>query len=211
MSMLARYKKGGGIIELVKLVEDSPEPKRTQLLDMIRREDPDFAVRVEARLFGYENLKTLEENLLAEIISSSAAKFVAMAMVNEPDANFIKLVEKCIGKNFQEYKAEKELFVSTPPSPGQIDAARKKLVAEARKLESDGKIKLPFTEPPEAPQGTGANAAHGGALGEGATGPVGTASGDAACPAIETFGVEAPPPGLTGERLEQFFKNQLGI
>jgi DNA polymerase III delta prime subunit len=41
-----------------------------------------------------------------------------------------------------------------------------------------------------------------------APGGAGTATEDN-CPPVDTFGIEAPPPGLTGERLEQFLKSQL--
>src|SRR5688572_13450065 len=102
MSMLARYKKGGGIIELVKMIEESPEPKRSQLLAMIKNEDAEFAARVEARLFSYEMFKTLDENLIAEIVSATAPKFVALATFGEPDPAFVVMIEKCLGKNFGE-------------------------------------------------------------------------------------------------------------
>lgn len=204
MSMLARYKKGGGIIELVKMIEESPEPKRTQLMNMIKNEDPEFAARVEARLFSYEMFKTLEENLIAEIVSACPAKIIAMALVGEADANFITLIERCMAKSFAEYKGEKDLFVEQPPTAAQIDTARKKIIAEARKLEAEGKIKLPFTE---AAEGAGGGSKLAGS--QGSHQPSGTATEDAGCPALESFGLEPPPPGLSGERLEQYFKSQL--
>lgn len=208
MSMLARFKKGGGILELVKLVEESPEPKRTQLLTMIRNEDPEFAAQVESRLFSYDMLKTLPENLIAEIIAATPAKILALALYGE-DAEFTALAEKCLGKNFSEYKGEKELVAGAPPQPPQVDAARKKIIAETRKLEAEGKIRLPFSGNDAAGGGTGGGAK----LNVGGvenTLPTGTASEDDGVPGVETFGIEAPPPGLSGERLETFLKTQLG-
>ncbi len=228
MSMLARYKKGTGIIELVKLIEDSAEPKRTQLLQMIRSEDPEFAARVEERLFSYENLKTLPENVLAEIIGMTPPRFVALALVGET-AEFLALCEKCLGKNFNAYKLEKENYAAAVPTVAQIESGRRKLIAEARKLEIAGQIKLPFSEagteagaPIQAATGTPSpvGAAPFGGKGEqtksavtgvGAaplsSGPAATAEGG--CPPIQSFNLDPAPPGLSGERFETFIKTQL--
>src|SRR5947207_2498115 len=103
MSMLARYKKSGGLIELVKLIEESPEPKRSQLLKMVADEDVNFAAQVSAKLFTYERIKTLPEGVLAEIILATPPKFIAIALTGETD-DFIMIVEKCLGKGFGDYK-----------------------------------------------------------------------------------------------------------
>jgi hypothetical protein len=218
MSMLARYKKGTGIVELVKLIEDSAEPKRSQLLQMVRSEDPEFAAKVEARLFSFEKIKSLSESVLAEIVAATPPKFVALAIWGEP-ADFISLCEKCLGKNYNEYKQEKEALGANPPGVGQIEAARRKLIGEARKLEASGQIKLPFSEPDggaKAPQAAAPDTNPAATSSpqtptttsylQGGTG----ATAEAGCPPIASFGLEAPPPGLSGERLEQFFKNNLG-
>lgn len=205
MSMLARYKKGGGILELVKMIEDSVEPKRSQLMNMIRAEDPEFAARVEGRLFSYDMFKTLPENLIAEIVSSTPAKIIALSLITEADPAFVALCERCLGKSFAEYKSEKETVASQPPTPAQVDAARKKMISEARKLEAEGKIKLPFTEAAE-----NAAAANAPKLGSPVSGSgAGTATEDSGCPPLASFGIEPPPPGMTGERLEQYLKSQL--
>jgi len=208
MSMLARYKKAGGILELVKLIEDSGEPKRSQLLNMIRTEDPQFAAMVEGRLFSYEQLRTLPENTLAEIIAATPPKFVAVALSGE-NAEFVTLCEKCLGKAFNEYKMEKETLASQAPTPAQIEAAQRKLVGSARKLEAEGAIKLPGSDLGGVP---GGGAASSGKLGDGSSpGGAGTASAETGCPAIESFSLELPPPGLSGERLETFLKQTLGF
>jgi len=144
--------------------------------------------------------------MIAEIISETPPKFVALALFGE-DPTFVILCEKCLGKNFNDYKQEKENLAGAAPNPTQMETARRKLVATARKLESEGRIKLP-----------GSDAGGGGASGAGGTakigdGPVqaGSASEESGCPPIESFGLEAPPSGLMGERFEQFLKTQLGF
>jgi hypothetical protein len=218
--MLARYKKGGGIVELVKLIEDSAEPKRTQLMTMIRNEDPEFAAKVDARLFSFEKIKSLPEDVLAEIIATTPVKFVAMAIWGET-SEFVTLCERCLGKNYNEYKSEKETLTATPPAPGQIEAARRKVIAEARKLESSGAIKLPYSDgggpgsssDPAAPGSGGASASEP-APSSAPASPAkvsGNATSADGVPTLSSFNIEAPPPGLSGERLETYLKTQLGF
>jgi hypothetical protein len=213
MGMLERYKKSGnaGMMELVKMIEDSADAKRTQLLNMIRSEDADFAAKVESKVLSFDVIKGLEPNMIAEIFAATPPKFVAMALYGEKDAAFVQLVEKCITKNFAEYKSEKEVFSSQAPTPGNIDAAKKKVIAETRKLEAAGAVKLPVKEvsATTTTSSSGASTATG-ASPSGGVAAVSTDGTDPNCPAIEAFGMEAPPPGLTGERLDTFLKNSLG-
>ncbi len=219
MGILDRYKKGGNVAELVKLIESSGEPKRTQLLQMIRNEDAEFAAMIEGKLFSYDGLRALPEGILAEIIAASIPKVVACAIWGEsPD--FIKMAERCLGKGYNDYKSEKETLEANPPTPAQIEAARKKIVMEARKLEAAGTIKLggggaPGVGGAPGTSSAAAAAVQGMAAGAATAGAPGFANGAAKaedpCPPIETFGIEEPPPGLMGERFETFVKTSLGI
>lgn len=224
MAMLDRYKKKGeaGLMELVRLVEDAAEPKRSQLLGMIRSEDADYLEQVSARILTFEGIRNIPENQLAEIISVTPVKHIALAIFDEsPD--FIKLVEKCVGKRFGDYKVEKENCALTPPTPGQCESAKRKVLAEARKLEASGQIKLSgggiSTEGiPSIPAASAAAPASGEAnsaviaetkVQESA--PAKGARAEDPCPSIESFGIEVPVAGLSGERFEAFVKSRLGV
>ncbi len=221
MSMLARYRKAGGVMELVKLIEDSAEPKRTSLLEMVRKEDADFAKQVEARFMKFENVKNLPEAIQAEIYAMTPAKFVAISLTGE-SPEYIKFVEKCLGKNFNEYKQEKENLLSAPPAQGQVEAARRKLISELRKLEASGNIRIPYGDSPlpSTPVGsaTSVGAPVPGTPGESPSTstagvtlpPPGNAKASDPCPSVDTFKMEAPPPGLSGERLETYLKGVFG-
>ena len=221
MSMLARYKKQGGIMELVKLIESSSEPKRTQLLNMVRGEDAAYANAVEARLLTWPQLKEQQENVLAEIISATPPKFVATAVYGESDS-FLVLVEKCLGRHFQDYKLEKESLKSAPPNESQIESARRKVMGEVRKLEAAGSIRLhqPGVAPvPEAPA-TPSVAVPAAEITAPSTSPATTALAaapkpDAAtaatgCPSIASFKLEPALAGLNGERFDIFIRKLLG-
>ena len=46
MSLLQRYRKPGGLKELVKLIETSSDKARANILQAVENEDPDFAEQV---------------------------------------------------------------------------------------------------------------------------------------------------------------------
>ncbi|NCN40286.1 hypothetical protein GW916_03460 [bacterium] len=214
MSMLARYKKNSAsMMELVKLIEESAEPKRSNLLNMVLKEDPEFGAKIQARLFDYTKLKALDESLIAEIVSAGTPKILALSLHSETDENFKKLVEKCLGGRFSSYREEKEALADAPPNEGQIQSAQRKLVSEARKLESEGAIKLMDYDKIDAEAAGGAGGSGlGQQMGDGNDSTsAGAATEASGAPSIETFGMEVPPAGLLGERLEAYVKKTLGL
>jgi flagellar motor switch protein FliG len=208
MAMLDRYKKSSAaMMELVKLIEDSPEPKRTTLLKMIRAEDANFSARVEKRVIDWVKFRTLDPGIFAEALGTSPAKIIAMAMHGE-EATLIVMAEKCLGSKFSDYKQEKDAYKTAPPNAGQVDAARKKIIAEARKLEADGAVKLMNYDQID---GDIPSSSPGGELKAEAGSTSGTAKEDGGVPDVESFGMEPPTAGLIGDRLEVYLKKELGI
>lgn len=216
MSMLARYKKNSAsMMELVKLIEESAEPKKSNLMNMVIKEDPEFGEKIQRRLFDYDKLKALDESLIAEMVSVGTPKILAIALYGEENTDFIAIIEKCIGNRFAAFREEKELLEATPPNEGQIASARTKLVSETRKLETEGAIKLMDYDKIDAEAESGGGG--GGGLEEhsfetpGVPGGGGMATEDSGVPGVETFGMEIPPAGLLGERFEAYVKKTLGL
>ncbi|MEO5667038.1 MAG: FliG C-terminal domain-containing protein [Bdellovibrionota bacterium] len=206
MSMLARYKRNSqSMMELVKLIEESAEPKRSTLMNMVTQEDPEFGAKIQRRLFDYGKLKALDESIIAEIIAVCPSKIMALSLVGENET-FIKMAERCMGNKFSEYKVEKEILNDRAPTEMQVEAARSKLVSEARKLETDGAFKLMDYEKIDAAGGTVSSPAL-----TGAGGPTGSALADSGAPGVDSFQMELPPNGLNGERFEEHIKKELGL
>jgi flagellar motor switch protein FliG len=209
MSMLARYKKNSqSMMELVKLIEESSEPKKSNLMNMVLQEDPEFGSKIQRRLFDWEKFKALDESIVAEVISVAPAKIMALALFSEKE-EFVKLGERCLGNKFSEYKSEKEVLVDRPPNEAQLDSARRKLVSEARKLEADGAFKLMDYEKLDSMPAGASGSVLGNASAGGAS--VGSALADAGAPSVESFQMEVPPTGLIGERFEEHIKKELGL
>ena len=217
MGMLDRFKKGNAIVDLIKLIEDSGEPKKTQLMTMVRAEDPAFAAAVEARVLTWEKIRGLPEGIFAEIVSATPPKFIAMAIGSE-DPAFVVMIEKCLGKAYNDYKQEKDAFKTSPPTPAQVEVARRKMVSEARKLDTEGRIKIAPEAVGEVTRGVTSAVSPSTGTSPQTQAPVsqviyenpGNAKADEPCPPFATFNAELPPPGLSGERLETYLKSMLG-
>lgn len=218
MSMLVRYKKSHKtLLELVRLIEESAEPKRSNLMNMVMQEDAGFGAKVQARLFDWEKFKKLDEGIVAEVISACSVKILVLALHQEDEA-FLKMAERCLGNKFADYRSEKEIYSELPPSDSQVDSARRKMISEARKLESAGAIKMMDYEQLDGGMEGGANTnaqALNVANQAGAGMSLGSSSGvlslESGAPSVASFNMETPPPGLSGERFEAHVKRSLGI
>lgn len=101
------------------------------------------------------------------------------------------------------------MFPERPPSESQVESARRKIVSESRKLESEGAFKLMDYEKIDSMTGGGGGANSASLAGGG--GPVGSALADAGAPSVDSFQMELPPTGLLGERFEEHIKKELGL
>ena len=218
MSMLARYKKSdSSFLELVKLIESSTDEKRANLMKMVREEDPAFAAKVEARVLVFDDVKKMDEGIIAEVVSRNSPKVLAFLLLSEKDdENFIKVVEKSLGKLFSEVKAEKEALEGLENLAAKRGGMQRKFVAEARKAAEEGVIRLPVKEGALPPAGMSVEPTSGSApMAQGAAAPANSGLEASAvlsnsCPPIASFGLEVPPPGMRGERFDEYIKKKLG-
>ncbi|MBP7843768.1 MAG: hypothetical protein KA116_03060 [Proteobacteria bacterium] len=212
MSLLARYKKNEKtFMELVKLVEGSTDEKKQTLLGNVRQEDPAFAAKVECRVLNPEDIKKFSEDILAEIVAVSSPKILATIIMGEKDEEFKTIVERCLGKKYADVKNEKESLDPSKITEGSLKSVYRKMIAEARKLEDSGRLKIPAKDPSEVAAAAFASGDQAsGMMAKASAGPLpGSAKSDGDCPSIETFAMEPPPFGLSGERFEVFVKNLL--
>jgi len=67
MSMLARFRKPGGFLQLLALIETCDEQKRRNLLDLIGAEDPGWAHLVKIKALSFERIMSWPVETLMEI------------------------------------------------------------------------------------------------------------------------------------------------
>jgi flagellar motor switch protein FliG len=150
MSMLARYRKPGGVQQLVQLLESCLLKKRETLLNTIYAEDKAFGEMVKAKVLTAERIFRWDPLIVSEATTRLGERTLAIALKGLP--------AECFGiatHTMRDLKKREvqNLLETVKPNPIEIESAHIKLVETVRKLEKEGSIKLNENEEPVV-QGT---------------------------------------------------------
>ena len=144
MGMIDRYRKTGGFVQLVALVETCPTSKQEKFLDIIRGEDPRWAKAVRSKLLSMERIYSWSDDTLAEIFGTLQDLTVAVALhaAEEP-------MRQRITSYFTHGRKRKidDLFGTQMPSQQEIAATHMKIIESVRKMEQDGSIRFENFDP----------------------------------------------------------------
>ena len=70
MGMIDRYRKTGGFVQLVALVETCPPAKQEKFLEIIKGEDARWSEAVRTKLLSMEKIYSWSNEVLAEIFGT---------------------------------------------------------------------------------------------------------------------------------------------
>jgi len=144
MSMLARFKKPGGFIQLINLIETCVEPKKTQLLKAVESENPGWAKLLNEKMLTIDKVFSWPPEAVAEITTRLPERIVAIAMQGlkedlRPKATF--------SMSHMKLRAIEEVMNGYKANAGEISAAFLKIIMKARELEKGGELKLDNIDP----------------------------------------------------------------
>ncbi|MDZ4660472.1 MAG: FliG C-terminal domain-containing protein [Pseudomonadota bacterium] len=139
MGMLDRYRRKGGFLQLLKLLEGCAPAKQAQLLDVIQKEDADWASLLKKKMLSLEIIFNWKAETLAEFTHLLPPKTLAYAVKKlGPDA-----LQKAITCFAHTKKREiEDIFSSSSPSPGEMLAATGKIIEKVRELTDNGTLKF---------------------------------------------------------------------
>ena len=69
MSMLSRYRKSGGFVQILQLIETCGKKKQDNFLRMIEEEDPKWAEALQEKMLTMDKILDWDDNTVAEIFS----------------------------------------------------------------------------------------------------------------------------------------------
>jgi flagellar motor switch protein FliG len=145
MSMLARYKKPGGLQQLISLLESCLSKKRELLLNTIMQEDKEFGTMVKAKLLSVEKVFQWDPLILCEATTQLSDRTLAVALKGLPPEAFGKATHTMRDLKKREVQ---NLLEVLKPTAVEIESAHIKLVEKIRELEKQGAIKLDENENP---------------------------------------------------------------
>ena len=144
MGMIDRYKKQGGFLQLVQLIETTGSPKREQFLKIIGQEAPNWEAAVKQKMISLERMTTWNASYLMEFIPQIPHMAIACGIYPFPeDKRTIFL--SALG--FGDRKKVEGILKEHKPNSGEIASSQMKIIGEVRKLAATGKIKFEKFDP----------------------------------------------------------------
>lgn len=144
MSMIDRYKKKGGFIQLLNLMETCGTQKQEKFLKMIEEEDLSWGEAVKTKMLSVKRIFSWDDNTVAEIIGTLNDMTVSLTIFGvEPEIKekILKTLNHSRKRKIEEDMAERK------PTPAEISTAFVQVLTQVRKMVSDGFLYLEKIDP----------------------------------------------------------------
>ncbi len=144
MAMVDRYKKAGGFIQLLQVIETCGPKKREQFMKIIREETPKWAEAIDAKMITFEKILSWSPEAIMEINANLNILTFGTALKALPEEQFQKFAEKLgpiEGRKFE------KVYQEGTPSPSEISSCIVKLLNETRLMLVSNKLKYEKVDP----------------------------------------------------------------
>jgi hypothetical protein len=139
MSMLARYQKAGGFLQLLKLIETCGKQKQENFLKIIEQEDPRWAEAIKSKMITVEKVFSWDAETLAEIAGRLPHITIATALHGISAGEWEKFSQTF---SHSQKRAIDDLKNSKNPTAAEISAAYVKIIEEVRTMIKDGYLRV---------------------------------------------------------------------
>lgn len=149
--MLDRYKKSGGFIALLTLLETSPLAKRDNFLRLIKEENPAWEEALIGRILTLEKIFSWPSEAVMEITARVQPMYLAAisgSLAPEMQQKLMTGIPVTVKRQMDEILKDKQF------TPAEISTCRDKFLQETRGLISTNVLKLDKFDPSMAvPEG----------------------------------------------------------
>ncbi len=144
MGLLDRYRKPGGFLQLLQLIETCGLQKRDKFLQMIEQEDPRWSIAIKDKMLTVEQIFSWDKKVVSDIVSSLQELTLAVAIHGFGDEIWHNISGELSRNALDRIEDLKEL---KNPLPAEISAAYIQIIEEVRKMVADGYIRLDLVDP----------------------------------------------------------------
>jgi hypothetical protein len=137
--MLARYKKPGGFLQLLSLIESFGAQKREKFMEMIHAEDPVWADALKTKMLSIERLFKWPEQTVTEIFRTLPTKNLVCVIKGTSKENSDKILKYL--SHAEKRKLEDEMG-TLEVKPDDIFASFVRVIEMTRKMIKEGDIRL---------------------------------------------------------------------
>jgi flagellar motor switch protein FliG len=130
----------GGIETLVEIINRSPRPTERSILDWLAKTDPELADQVRSQMFVFEDIVTIDDRSLQEVLREVEATDLATALKGVRNE-----VRDKVLRNLSERAAEalaEEIDLLGPVRTRAVEEAQARVVATIRGLEEQGQLTI---------------------------------------------------------------------
>lgn len=138
MAMVDRYKKSGGFVQLIQVIETCNSKKREQFMNIINEESPIWAEALNQKSLSFDKIVNWKADVLLDVVASvnSLAMSAALkSLSTEVLAMFLEKLSHQERRKFETYLQEAN------PNPNEIASSVLKIVSETRLLLIQGTLK----------------------------------------------------------------------
>ncbi len=139
MSMLVRFRRPGGVQQLVSLLESCLSKKRETLLKTICQEDEVFGEMIKSKLLTVEKIFTWDPLVISEVTTLVGERNLAISLIGLPK-EFFDIATHTL--NVIKKRDMKNLIETLKPTSVEIETAQIKLVEKARQVQKQGNLKI---------------------------------------------------------------------
>lgn len=136
--MVDRYKKSGGFLQLVQVIETCGTKKREQFMTIISEESPQWAEALNQKCLSFEKIISWKPEIILEILAAVNILSFATALKGLDQT---KLAEFLAKLSHQEKKKIENQMLEMNPNPNEISSSMMKVVSETRNLLSSNGLK----------------------------------------------------------------------
>ena len=142
MGMLDRYKKKGGFLQLLILIEGLGRQKQDQFMGLIAQENPTWENALRKRILTWEKIVSWQPEQLREILTRLQPLTLATALAGS-SATSVEIVLSVV----PERRKIQALLDESKASPAEISTCIRKCIEETRAILNDGLIKVEKIDP----------------------------------------------------------------
>lgn len=145
MSVLARYRKPGGFRQLLLLIETSQPVKQEKLLEVVAKEDPDWAELLRQKKIDAEMILSWDPSHLVVVFEHMNERHCA-AIFKHIGVELIKDYSNLFRE--EKYRDLKnEVDDGRDPTDAEVRAAHNHMIETVRYLDEEKKLNLRFINP----------------------------------------------------------------
>jgi len=144
MGMIDRYKKRGGFLQLVQLIETTGSPKRETFLKGIAEDSPVWEQAVKQKMLSLDRIATWNASYLMEFMPAIPHMAIACGIhpLSEEKRNvFLSSL------SFGDRKKVEDILKEHKPNSGETASSQLKIIGEVRKMAATGKLKFEKFDP----------------------------------------------------------------